>query len=72
MIRSKLKNRRVCLGFTQADIAQSAEIDRGYYANIENGKRNCSFYVWLRILKALEVPEAEFVDYVKSDNEKGA
>lgn len=72
MVRTKLKNRRVFMGFTQADVAQAAEIDRGYYANVENGKRNCSIPVWIKILKILEIPKAELMEYVENESEKGA
>ena len=58
------------MGFTQSDIAELVGIDRGYYTNIENGKRNCSFLTWLKILKVLKIPETEYVEYVKKDNEK--
>lgn len=71
-MRTKLKNRRISLGLTQAHVADAAEIDRGYYANIENGTRNGSINVWLRILKALNIPEIQLGEYLEAEKKKGA
>lgn len=71
MKREKLKNRRIALGYTQEHVASKAGINRAFYANVENGKKNCSFGAWLRIIKVLDIPESELVEYAIS-NKKGA
>lgn len=40
-----LKERRIALNMTQAEFAEKAGIDRGYYALVESGKRKPSFNV---------------------------
>lgn len=72
MIRENLKNRRITLGLTQSHVAEAAEIDRTYYVNIENGRRNGSVNVWLRILAALNIPESQLGEYLKISEKKGA
>lgn len=72
MAREKLKNKRIALGLTQSHIAEAAGIDRSYYAHIENGGRNGSISVWLKILAALNIPEVQLGEYVKTSKKKGA
>lgn len=72
MIRENLKNKRISLNLTQSHVAEAAGIDRTYYVNIENGKRNGSVNVWLRILKVLNIPETQLGEYLKTSEKKGA
>lgn len=72
MVRENLRNRRIALGFTQSHVAKAAEIDRTYYSVIENGKKNGSIDVWLRILKVLNIPETQLGEYLETSEKKGA
>lgn len=50
---------------TQVNVADSAFIDRGYYAQIESGVRNPSFSVAINIAKALDFdPSLFFQDFL--------
>lgn len=65
MIRARLKRKRKDKGLTQGEVAQRVGIHRGYYTNIENGKRRCSVDTWLRIANCLEIPKEEIVFYIE-------
>jgi transcriptional regulator with XRE-family HTH domain len=43
-------------GLTQEDVAETADMDRAYFAGCEAGLRNPSFRQLLRIARALKVP----------------
>ena len=63
MITTKFGNRikqiRLSKGISQEKIALSIEMDRTYYASVENGKRNISIVNIEKIAKGLEVPLEE-------------
>ena len=49
-----IHNRRNNLGLSQEDVVGRAEMDRGHYSEVENGKRNISVKTLKRIASALE------------------
>ncbi|GAB4499007.1 MAG: hypothetical protein OHK0052_13250 [Anaerolineales bacterium] len=49
----KIREIREQQGYTQAELAQSAALDRGYLSEIETGKRRVSLYLAYRIANAL-------------------
>ncbi len=63
MITTKFGNRikqiRLSKGISQEKFALSIEMDRTYYASVENGKRNISIVNIEKIAKGLEVPLEE-------------
>lgn len=65
MIRSKLRERRLSLGYTQQKVADLVPITRTYYTELENGNRKGSLEIWLLIGKALDIPETELIEYMK-------
>ena len=64
MKRNKLIKLRKEKKKTQACIANEVGIDRGYYSNIENGKKMGSLDTWLKIAKVLEIPPVELLSYI--------
>lgn len=52
-MRTKLKNKREELGFTQDELAKAVSIARTTYTNIELGLKNPSFEVAIKIKRAL-------------------
>ena len=72
MARQKLKSKRASFGHTQQDVADYAGITRTYYTEIENGNRNCTLKIWLKIAELLQIPESELVSYIKDGMAKGA
>ena len=64
MARDKLKGRRKDLMLTQEEVAERSGICRGYYSNIETGKKGCSTDTWLRIAKCLKIQESELFSYI--------
>jgi len=56
-MRPALRERRTKLNLTQQQVADRAKIARSSYVNIENGTRNPSLSVALRIKNALECQE---------------
>lgn len=63
MKRDWLINKRKALKLTQQDLAKEAFMDRGYYSQIENGKRNPSPEVAYNIAKALDFDPMLFFKY---------
>lgn len=49
-------------GLTQEDLAGHAEMDRSFLSEIENGHKNLSVEVLLRIAKALKVRPSILID----------
>lgn len=49
-------------GLTQEDLAGHAEMDRSFLSEIENGHKNLSVEVLLRIAKALKVRPSVLID----------
>jgi transcriptional regulator with XRE-family HTH domain len=55
-IGKAMKARRKALRLSQEDVVGLAEMDRGHYSEIENGKRNISVETLKRIADALHTP----------------
>jgi len=51
----KLKKARLKMGFTQADVAEKAEIHVNYYARVERGEENPTFDILDKIFAALKI-----------------
>jgi transcriptional regulator with XRE-family HTH domain len=51
----KIKSLRLERGMSQSCLSRNADIDRTYLSCIENGKKNLSILLTLRIAKALDV-----------------
>lgn len=64
MKRGNLKALRMSKGITQSDVSAATGISRGYYSDIENGKRNCSVEKWGRIGKFLNIPNSDLASYM--------
>lgn len=71
MKRTRLERKRKDKGLTQGEVAKRAGIHRGYYTNIENGKRRCSVNTWLKIANCLGIPEEDIVSYIKEGLQEG-
>lgn len=72
MKRTKLENRRKEKGMTQSDVAEKSGICRGYYSNIETGKKRCSVSTWLKIAECLDIPKEEIIFYIEEGLQAGA
>lgn len=59
----KLKNLRLELGLTQAEVAKRAGIHVNFYARIERGEENPSYDTLEAIAKALKVKSAKFLAF---------
>jgi len=55
----RIRDKRKTLGWTQEDLASTAEIDRSYIGGVERGERNITFSVLCQICKALQCDVAE-------------
>jgi transcriptional regulator with XRE-family HTH domain len=49
-------------GMTQEDLAGACEMDRSYLSEIENGHKNPSVSVLLKIAEALSIKPSELID----------
>jgi DNA-binding XRE family transcriptional regulator len=64
----KLKDRRVELGLTQEEVARQLGIDRSTYTKLENGDRNATLKMALKIVSVLKLDIkslSEITEYVK-------
>ena len=50
------------LKLTQEDLAGLTEIDRSYLSEIENGHKNMSVEILLKVAKALRVSPSKLID----------
>jgi len=50
---TRIREKRKTLGWTQEDLASSAQIDRSYIGGVERGERNLTFSVLCQISIAL-------------------
>ena len=50
---SRIREKRKALGWTQEELAATAEIDRSYIGGVERGERNLTFTMLCQISKAL-------------------
>ena len=71
MARLKLRNRRKSLSYTQEQVADGVGIARTYYTEIENGNRQASLDVWLRIGAFLDISEGDLVSYMREGLKQG-
>ena len=59
-IGKKIVSRRKELNMTQEDLAYSANIDRTYVGNIENGRQNISIAILYKLAQALKMEIKDF------------
>lgn len=55
----RIREKRKTMGWTQEDLASSAQIDRSYIGGVERGERNLTFSVLCKICSALQCDVAE-------------
>ena len=51
---SRIREKRKTMGWTQEDLANTAQIDRSYIGGVERGERNLTFSVLCQICAALK------------------
>ena len=51
-----VRARRRALGLSQEALGEKARIDQTYLSNLENGRRNVSLALLVRLAQALDVP----------------
>jgi len=56
---TRIREKRKTMGWTQEDLASSAQIDRSYIGGVERGERNLTFSVLCQICNALQCDVAE-------------
>lgn len=56
---TRIREKRKTMGWTQEDLASSAQIDRSYIGGVERGERNLTFTVLCQICSALQCDVAE-------------
>ena len=61
-IGQRISHLRKQKGLTQEDLAGLTEMDRSYLSEIENGHKNLSVVVLLKIAKALKVSPSSLID----------
>ena len=66
--RTAMRNRRLALDMTQADVARAVGIYRESYANIERGAKNPSLPVMMRIAKALRTSVEGLTEHTQENN----
>lgn len=59
-VGQRIKELRKELGYSQERLANEAEVDRTYVTDVENGRRNVSIEVLLKLISALEISVKEF------------
>ena len=62
-IGARIKELRQALGQTQEAMAFKAEIDKTYWNEVENGKRNVSVVNLNKIINALEITVSDFFNH---------
>lgn len=65
IIRSKLREHRKSLGFTQQVLASKLGVTKATYNNIELGKREGRIETWLKIQEVLCLTSDELVEAMK-------
>ncbi|MGY3214089.1 helix-turn-helix domain-containing protein [Mucilaginibacter sp. HD30] len=58
----RVRELRNNIGISQEALANKAEIDRTYVTDVENGRRNISIELLLKITSALEISIKDFFD----------
>lgn len=56
----RIRQLRKELELSQEALALKAEVDRTYVTDVEAGRRNVSLEILERLIKALEIPVADF------------
>ena len=56
---TRIREKRKTMGWTQEDLASSAQIDRSYIGGVERGERNLTFSVLCQICTALRCDVSE-------------
>jgi transcriptional regulator with XRE-family HTH domain len=56
---ARIREKRKTMGWTQEDLASTAQIDRSYIGGVERGERNLTFSVLCQICTALKCDVAE-------------
>lgn len=59
---TRIRERRKTLGWTQEDLASTAQIDRSYIGGVERGERNLTFSVLCQICTALDCDVAALTE----------
>ena len=67
-IGQRIKELREVAGMSQKDLSYTADLDRSYIANVENGQRNISIVNIEKITVALNVSLKDFFNNVEFDN----
>jgi transcriptional regulator with XRE-family HTH domain len=60
-IRALREERKI----SQEELADRADVHRNYMSQIENGKRNLSFYNVVKLARALRVTPSKLVDTIR-------
>lgn len=60
-----LKKKRVRRGFSQEKLAIDSNLTRAYISQLENGKRDPSFFTIIKISKALKLKPSIFIDEIE-------
>lgn len=63
LIGARIKEIRKELGETQEALAFKADVDKTYWNEVENGKRNVSIVNLNKIINALDVSVSDFFDH---------
>lgn len=69
---ANINARRVQLGLSQGDLAGSAEIDRTYVSQVENGRKSVTISMLARISKALSTTPSALTQGIMSDGAEEA
>ena len=65
MKRTKLKQLRVGMDYTQEQIADVLRVSRAKYAKIENGQQDGEYNFWLKLQLSFGIPDSEMWDLMK-------
>ena len=65
MKRTKLKQFRVGMDYTQEQIADVLRVSRAKYAKIENGQQDGEYNFWLKLQLAFNIPDADMWELMK-------
>lgn len=69
LIGSRIRQLRNDKGLSQENLANLAEIDRTYMTGVENGKRNISIQILLKIITALGTSYKDFFNNKSFEDE---
>jgi transcriptional regulator with XRE-family HTH domain len=66
----RVKVRRTHCRMSQADLAETAGIDRTHVSRVERGAHNVTVLTLVQIAQALEVPPGELLDSAIADDDR--